>query len=181
SKHVEEHGTSVVNQTALAEWEAVLTDLERDPLSTADRLDWTAKLELLEGYRGRHSLKWLDPRLRMLDLQYHDIDPERSLYRKLADAGRMRRLFTEDEVARAAVEPPEGTRAWFRGRCVDKYRDAIVAANWDSLIFDAGEEALKRVPMMDPLRGTRELTAELLERSPDASDLIQALEGDNRR
>jgi proteasome accessory factor A len=178
---VEEHGTSAVNRTALTEWEGVLTDLEKDPATTADRLDWTAKLALLAAYRERHSLSWLDPKLRMIDLQYHDIDPERSLYRRIADSGRMRRLFTEAEVARAAVEPPEGTRAWFRGRCVEKYREAIVAANWDSLIFDAGEEALKRVPMMDPLRGTRELTAELLERSAEASDLIEALEGDNRR
>ena len=181
SKHVEEHGTTAINQSALAEWEGVLTDLERDPATTADRLDWTAKLVMIEAYRGRHGLGWLDPKLRMVDLQYHDVDPARSLYRKLTASGRMRRLFTDEEVATAAVEPPEGTRAWFRGRCVDKYREAIVAANWDSLIFDAGEEALKRVPMMDPLRGTKELTAELLERSPEASDLIQALEGDNRR
>ncbi|HLE38527.1 MAG TPA: proteasome accessory factor PafA2 family protein, partial [Acidimicrobiia bacterium] len=105
----------------------------------------------------------------------------RSLYQRLVNSGRMRRLFTDDEVRSAAVDPPEGTRAWFRGRCVEKYGDAIVAANWDSLIFDAGEEALKRVPMMDPLRGTRRLTADLLDRSPNAADLIQALEADTRR
>ncbi len=181
AKHVEEHGTGAANVQALAEWEAVLTDLEQDPNRTADRLDWTAKLALLEAYRERDGLGWTEPKLRMLDLQYHDVDPVRSLYRKLADSGRMRRLFSEDEIQTAAIEPPEGTRAWFRGRCVEKYGADIVAANWDSLIFDAGEEALKRVPMMDPLRGTKQLTAELLERSPEASDLIEALEADNRR
>ncbi|HAX82876.1 MAG TPA: proteasome accessory factor PafA2 [Actinobacteria bacterium] len=181
AKHVEEHGTTDANLEALGEWEGVLTDLEHDPASTADRLDWTAKLRILEAYRERDRLRWTDPKLRMLDLQYHDVDRERSLHRRLAESGRMRRLFSEAEVHRATQEPPEETRAWFRGRCVDKYGDAIVAANWDSLIFDAGEESLKRVPMMDPLRGTRQLTAELLERSPHAADLIQALENDLRR
>lgn len=194
SKHVDGHGAPEASRHALAEWEAVLTDLERDPALTADRLDWTAKLGLLEAYRGRHGLSWLHPRLRMLDLQYHDVDPSRSLYRVLlrrddaaegertpSDLPRMRRLFGDAEVESAVANPPEGTRAWFRGRCVDKYRDQIVAANWDSLIFEAGGVSLRRVPMMDPLRGTRALTADLLDRSPLAADLIESIEADSRR
>jgi proteasome accessory factor A len=181
AKHVETHGTTEANLAAMSEWESVLGDLERDPALTIDRLDWTAKLSLLEAYRERDGLRWTDPKLRMLDLQYHDVDRDRGLHRRLTSAGRMRRLFGDDEVHTATMEPPAETRAWFRGRCVDKYGDAIVAANWDSLIFDAGEESLRRVPMMDPLRGTRRLTAELLERAPHAADLIQALEDDTRR
>jgi proteasome accessory factor A len=181
AKHVEMHGTTDANLAALGEWEAVLGDLERDPLLTADRLDWTAKLRLLEAYRQRDGLRWTDPKLRMLDLQYHDVDRERSLHRRLTDSGRMRRLFSDEELHVATLEPPPDTRAWFRGRCVEKYGEAIVAANWDSLIFDVGEESLRRVPMMDPQRGTRRLTAELLERAPHAADLIQALEEDTRR
>ncbi|MBI5156407.1 MAG: proteasome accessory factor PafA2 [Acidimicrobiia bacterium] len=181
TKHVESNGADDAARASLEEWSAVLADLERDPVSTADRLDWTAKLAMIEAYRERDGLSWLDPKLRMLDLQYHDVHPVRSLYHRLVKSGRMRRLFTDDEVRRAAIEPPEGTRAWFRGRCVEKYGDAIVAANWDSLVFDAGEDALRRVPMMEPLRGTRALTADLLDRSPLAADLIDALEGDVRR
>jgi len=181
TKHVEGNGADDATRQALAEWSGVLADLERDPVSTADRLDWTAKLAMIEAYRERDGLSWLDPKVRMLDLQYHDVHPVRSLYHRLVKSGRMRRLFTDDQIRTAAVEPPEGTRAWFRGRCVEKYGDAIVAANWDSLIFDAGEDALRRVPMMEPLRGTRELTSELLDRSPLAADLIDALEGDVRR
>jgi proteasome accessory factor A len=181
TKHVDGHGAGDAARAALDEWTTVLTDLERDPASTADRLDWTAKLELVQAYRHRDDLSWLDPKLRMLDLQYHDVHPARSLYQRLVKNGRIRRMFTDDEVRRAAVEPPEGTRAWFRGRCVEKYGDAIVAANWDSLIFDAGEDVLRRVPMMEPLRGTRELTSDLIDRSPLAADLIEALEGDIRR
>jgi len=165
----------------LAEWERILTDLERDPLAAADRLDWAAKLVLLLGYRDRDGLEWNDPKLRLLDLQYHDVDRERGLYHRLVAAGRMRRMFTDAETEAAAVEPPPETRAYFRGRCIDRYGAAIVAANWDSLVFDVGEDTLKRVPMMDPLRGSRDLVAGLIDRSPSAADLVRALGGGHGR
>ncbi len=159
-------------------WEEILVDLERDPLSTADRLDWTAKLRLLDGFRSRDGLDWDDPKLRLLSLQYHDVDPDRGLYHRLVKSGRMRRLFTDDEVAEAALHPPETTRAYFRGISVRKFADALVAANWDSLVFDVGEDSLKRVPMMEPLRGSKELVGELLARSDTPAALIRALGGE---
>ena len=39
---------------------------------------------------------------------------------------------------RAMTEPPDDTRAYFRGRCLQKWPNDIVAANWDSLVFDVG-------------------------------------------
>ena len=159
-------------------WEEMLTDLEREPVSTADRLDWTAKLRLLDGYRARDGLEWGDPKLRLLSLQYHDVDPERGLYHRLVKSGRMRRLFTDDEVVDAALHPPETTRAYFRGTSVRRFAEALVAANWDSLVFDVGEDSLKRVPMMEPLRGTKDLVGELLARSDTPAALIRALGGE---
>jgi len=163
----------------LTEWEKILADLEVDATLTSDRLDWTAKRRLLMEYQDRDGLEWTDAKMRMLDLQYHDVDPSRSLYGKLVGAGRIRRLFTEDEVMTAVQEPPAETRAFFRGACVSRYSDSLVAANWDSLVFDVGEETLKRVPMMEPLRGTKERTLSLLDSSPDAASLVLALGGDD--
>ena len=60
-----------------------------------------------------------------------------------------------------------------------RYRDALVAANWDSLVFDVGEDTLKRVPMMEPLRGSKERVGALLDRCEDAATLIRALGGDD--
>jgi proteasome accessory factor A len=45
------------------------------------------------------------------------------------------RLVDEKRVLRAMVEPPQGTRAYFRGKCLEKFGDAIVALNWDSIEF----------------------------------------------
>jgi len=93
----------------------------------------------------------------------------------------MERLFADAEVDRATAEPPERTRAYFRGRVVGRFGGAVVAANWESLILDIGEAALVRVPMMEPLRGGRERVADLIDRSATAADLIRALGGANAR
>ena len=165
----------------LAEWGSILTDLERDPLSTSDRLDWAAKYRLLDAMRQRDDLKWSDAKLKTLDIQFHDIDPERGIYHRLLRRGALRRLFSDEQVDSATREPPEDTRAYFRGQCVARYPDALVAANWDSLVFDVGEDSLTRVPMMEPLRGGKDRVAELLEGSPTAAGLLEALGGSDGR
>lgn len=169
--------TSDEDQDVVAVWEQTLQDLERDIMSTADRLDWVAKLKIIDAYRARDDLAWDDPKLKTLDLQYHDVDPARGLYDRLVASGRIRRMFTDEEVRSASETPPPGTRAYFRGRCVDKYGASLVSANWDSLVFDVGESTLRRVPMMDPLRGTRAMVSDLIDESPDAAALLANLGG----
>jgi proteasome accessory factor A len=73
------------------------------------------------------------------------------------------------------MEPPEDTRAYFRGRCIGRFPDAIAAASWDSLIFDTGREALQRVPMREPLRGTRAHVEGLLDAADDPATLVDLL------
>jgi proteasome accessory factor A len=155
----------------LDEWEDVLTGLERDPGSVANVVDWVAKKRLVDGYAARHSLDAADVRLKAIDLQYSDLRRDRSL------AGRcgLRTLVEDDAVLKAVESPPDTTRAYFRGTCLARFADEIVAANWDSIVFDIGREPLKRVPMMEPLRGTRELTAGLFAASTSAADLIARL------
>ena len=168
-----------VYERVLSVWEEILTDLEVDPKRTAERLDWTAKQRILEGYRNRDGLEWENPKMRMLDLQFHDVDPEKGLYQRLVATGKMERLFSDDAIDAAVTKAPDRTRAFFRGQCVARFGDALVAANWDSLVFDTGEDTLKRVPMMEPLRGSKERVGQLLDSSNDAAELIRALGGDD--
>jgi proteasome accessory factor A len=177
--HARAIGVDPIRERVLDEWAGVLDDLGRDPAATSDRLDWTAKLRILDAYRERDGLDWSHPKLRLLDLQYHDVDPSRSLYQRLVDRGAMQRLFDDREVAEAVVQPPFDTRAFFRGTCVRRFPKDLVAANWDSLVFDVGEETLKRVPMMEPLKGTSQHVADLLEAAPNAAAMVRALGGNN--
>ena len=177
TKYAEKELDEPVWSDVLAEWERVLTGLEEDPMTLADTLDWVAKLRLLEGFRSRDGQEIDSPRARALDLQYHDIDSESGLYNRLAARGSMRRLFTDEELDEATTEPPPNTRAYFRGRCVSQFSGALVAANWDSLVFDVGEPHLKRVPMMEPLRGTKEMVDQVLAKAETAAELLELIGG----
>jgi proteasome accessory factor A len=164
-------GGEGVGREILRRWEEVLHGLETDPSAVARQVDWAAKLQLIEAYRDRHGIGWDDHRLAALDLQYHDLRPERSLFARL-DA---ERLVEEESVMAAVVQPPRSTRAYFRGECLRRFPGAVNSANWDSLVFDVGTGPLQRVPMMDPLRGTAEHTEALLDGSTSASELLERL------
>ncbi|WP_042418837.1 depupylase/deamidase Dop [Streptacidiphilus anmyonensis] len=180
-KYVEDrYGQDADEQTrdVLDRWEDVLGKLERDPMSLSRQLDWVAKKEILEGYRRRDNLEWDDARLHLVDLQYADVRAEKGLYNRLVARGRMERLLDEQEVLRAAHQPPEDTRAYFRGRCLEQYADHVAAASWDSVIFDIpGRDSLQRVPTLEPLRGTRNHVKALLDRCRTAEELVRVLSG----
>ena len=164
------------HEAVLERWEHVLEALEDDPMTLARELDWVAKYRLLERYRDRDGLEWDDHKLQAIALQYHDVRRDKGLYYRLESGGKIERLTTDEEVDRAINEPPDDTRAYFRGRCIERFRDHITAASWDSLIFETGTDALQRVPMREPLRGTRAHTEELLELAEDAGDLVRRLQ-----
>jgi len=162
----------------LDRWASLLDRLGTNPASCAREVEWLAKLRLLEGLRRRDHLSWDHPRLAAVDLQWSDLRPERGLYHRLLEAGAIERLVEEDSAERAAVHPPADTRAYFRGEALARYAGHISAASWDSIVFDIpGAPTLQRVPMRDPLRGTREHVGALLDRSPDARSLLAALAG----
>jgi proteasome accessory factor A len=177
AKYVEKELDEPVWNQLIEEWERTLSLLETDPMQLADTLDWMAKKRLFDGFVARDGLEWSDTKLRALDLQYHDVDPEKGLYNRLVARGAMRTLFADQQIEDAVSTPPQRTRAYFRGRCVSKFSDSLVAANWDSLVFDVGESHLKRVPMMEPLRGDAARVGAVLDEAEDAADLLRRLEG----
>src|SRR5437588_3045494 len=175
-KYAEDRGLEAVDdevgRDVLDRWEATLSALEVDPMALVRQLDWVAKYQLLDAYRSRHGLEWDDSKLAAMDLQYHDVRPDKSLFA---------RLDTEHIVDSAAIdaaitEPPKDTRAYFRGKCLQRWATSIAAANWDSLVFDLGSDPLRRVPMMEPLRGTAAHVDTLLEGCSTPAELLAALE-----
>jgi len=175
-KYAEEHGleclgAAEVGDEVLRRWEEVLTALETDFLTLADQLDWVAKYRLMQGYRERHDLRWDDARLAAMDLQYHDLRADKSLAARVG----LQRLTSDDEVLEAIFEPPPDTRAYFRGKCLQRWADQIVAANWDSMVFDIGGDPLRRVPMMDPTRGTEAHVGRLMAECTSTAELLERL------
>ncbi|MBM4120642.1 MAG: proteasome accessory factor PafA2 [Nitrospira sp.] len=169
------HELNQITKDVLVRWEEVLDKLEQDPVLLVRELDWVAKREMIRSYMDRKGCGWDDPRLAMLDLQYHDVRPEKGLYYMLERGNHIDRLLSEGEIEKAEQVPPPDTRAYFRGQCLKKFSQAIYAASWTSVLFDVGNTTIKRIPLMDPLRGTESLTRELIEESDSAGSLLAKL------
>jgi proteasome accessory factor A len=173
-KYADSHGLESVGAAGadvLQRWESVLAALESDPMSLAGQLDWVAKYRVVNGYRERYDLPWDDSRLAAMAIQYHDLRPTKSLFARLG----MERITEDAEVELAMTEPPPDTRAYFRGKCLQRWAGEIVAANWDSLVFDIGGDPLRRVPMMEPMRGTKAHVGTLLDECSTAAELLERL------
>ena len=176
---------SALNHTApdtetaemLEAWRNLIEDLRTDLWRAADRVDWIAKLQVLESYRRRDGLDWSAPLLGMIDLQYHDLRAEKGLYYKLARAGRMRRLFTDEQISWAAVHPPEETRAWLRGTLVKDHADVLAGAGWDQVLLRTDPVTPPhRLALADPLGGRRIQAEPVLRQAQSAEELISGLD-----
>ncbi len=156
----------------LAHWRSVLSDLALDPMRLHRKLDWVIKKHLIDSYIGRKGCDFKDARVVMMGLQYHDIDQTKGLYYTMERSGHIDRLITDEVVATAQQTPPEETRAWFRGACLAKFPKQIYAASWTSVVFDLGADGMKRVPLMDPSRGSRALVGQVIAESETPEALL---------
>jgi proteasome accessory factor PafA2 len=127
----------------VTEWDRVLTDLEEDPSRCRDRLDWVAKQALIREFQQSQRLNEDDPWLLSLDLEYHRLDPAEGLYYGLEQSGGMQGVPAEKTVMNAITEPPRTTRAYVRGKCIQKFPASILAAQWDHITLDAENGPLK--------------------------------------
>jgi len=125
------------DQGLFAAWSEILDDLEREPGSTSDRLDWTAKHRLIEGFRESEGIEADDPWLRSLDLAYHELDRERGLFYGLWEKGSFRTPFPDEPEAGPGLRPPETTRAALRGGCIEKFGPLVKSAQWDGVVLQA--------------------------------------------
>lgn len=157
----------------LERWGEILAGLETEPASVAGQVEWVGKLRVLEGLKARHGVAWDDPRIAAANIQWSDLRAN-GLAQRLRAGGLFETLITDDEAAAAVDTPPDDTRAWFRGSAVAKFGADVAAASWGTIILDDGERR-HRIPMAEPLRGTQEITGEILTQSDSAAELITHL------
>lgn len=161
-------------------WAETLDLLRTNPMACADRIDWVAKLRLLQGFRARDGLAWGDPRLAAIDLQYAEIDPARGLALRLERSGSLIRLHEPEETQRAVVSPPETTRAWLRGELLRRCGTDVVAMGWDSATVRTSTGRHVRLDLSDPLRGSRADAGDLLDRAACVEAVAAAFAGAGR-
>ncbi len=164
-----------VTSDVLAKWEHVISCIERDPMELSRKVDWVIKKAMIEGFMERRSVDWESPQVQMLDLQYHDLRPEKGLFDLLQRQNLVERIVSDDEISAAIHQPPEDTRAYFRGQCLRRYSNEVFGVNWDSISFGLGDEPVKRILRAEPLKGSKAHVEQLFAESPTAADLVRNL------
>ena len=163
--HAAEHGMDDPTTASVLDlWTRAVRAVDEDRPELVDtEIDWVVKRRLLDTYATRHGLDLDSPRIAQLDLAYHDIDPDRGVFRLLERAGRARRITDPPEIADATGIPPQTTRARLRGDFVRAARehDRDFTVDWVHLkLNDAGQ---RTVLCKDPFRSHDDRVDRLLE------------------
>lgn len=153
ARTTEEVGTSNEDmQKVVALWEKTLDAIESGNLEAiSGDIDWAIKYSLLKKFSARLGLADGDfshPKLKQVDLTYHDIRPGRGLFKALEAKGMAHRFISDSVIDRAMQEPPQTTRAKLRGEFVDHAHrlGAPVSADWLRLKVNRPEPQLVELP-----------------------------------
>jgi proteasome accessory factor PafA2 len=122
----------------LKEWGETLRLLAQDRHRLIGKLDWVTKLWLLETFMREERIGWDDPWLASLDLEYHNVNPERGLFLGLEAEGKAWRMTAEADIERALSAGPSDTRGGLRGLCIRRFPDHIKSMQWERIQFSGG-------------------------------------------
>ena len=156
------HGFDENETRALREWEIVMHALETDPMKLDDRIDWVIKKRLLDKYCERHNAALDSAESLAIDLQYHDIDPQRGLFNKMATRDMVQTLLQPDDIRHAQNFAPTTTRAHLRGEFIRqaKAKNRDFTVDWVHLKLN--EQIQRTVVCKDPFANTDERVERLI-------------------
>ena len=161
-RYAERRDLSPLEKQALGMWEKSLTTIEKDPLGQDREADWVIKYKLIEAFRERHSLELTDPRVSLLDLQYHDINRKRGVFYRMQDRGFVERICGDAEIDEAIETPPQTTRARLRGEFIKKAKERKRDYTVDWVHLKLNDQAQRTVLCKDPFRSHDERVEKLI-------------------
>ena len=165
-------GSDTETDWVLAQWTDTLNLLAHDRSALIGRVDWITKQWLLETFMKEEQVTWSDPWLASLDLEYHNVNPDRGLYYGLEAEGKVMRICTDEEIERARSVGPHDTRAGIRGLCIQKFHTEIQSVQWERLQINGMKPA--RILDMNDLFEPMQIDSlrELIEKTDSLSDLV---------
>jgi proteasome accessory factor A len=161
-RFAEHHDMTDQEQLALDMWEHCLTALANDPMKLDREIDWVIKYKLMESYQARHSLELNDPKVALIDLQYHDVNRERGLFYQMQRRGLVERLVTDEEISHAVENPPETTRARLRGEFIRRAKEQKRDYTVDWVHLKLNDQAQRTVLCKDPFKAHDERVEKLI-------------------
>jgi len=161
-RYAETRDLSPLEVQALQMWEHCLTRLADDPLSLDREVDWVIKHKVIEAYCARHELPLSDPRVALIDLQYHDIDRRRGLFYKMQERGIVERVTSDEAIHKAVEVPPQTTRARLRGEFIRRAKERKRDYTVDWVHLKLNDQAQRTVLCKDPFRSHDERVERLI-------------------
>jgi len=161
-KYAERRELSPLEAKALEMWEHCLTTIENDPLKLDREVDWVIKHNLIERYRERDDLPLSHPRVALLDLQYHDVNRERSIFYKLQSRGLVERMCDDADIDVAIDIPPQTTRARLRGEFIRRAKERKRDYTVDWVHLKLNDQAQRTVLCKDPFKSRDERVEKLI-------------------
>jgi proteasome accessory factor A len=161
-RYADTKGLPPLEQRALDMWEHCVSTIEDEPLKLEREVDWVIKHQLIEAYRAKHDLPLGHPRVALLDLQYHDLSRERSLFYKLQDRGMVERMCTDADIDVAMDTPPQTTRARLRGEFIKRAKERKRDYTVDWVHLKLNDQAQRTVLCKDPFKSRDERVEKLI-------------------
>ncbi|TFE66613.1 peptidase [Methylacidiphilum sp. Yel] len=156
-------------------WKETLRTLSSNPYELKDRLDWMAKFWLLQTFREDQNLSWDDPWLQSLDLEYHLVDRSRGLFYALESAGDIIRLTTDEDICQAIQQPPSSSRAFVRGKCIQRFSKDLINVQWDYIAFRFNGQTY-RLDLASAFPGVDlEVYCEVIDNAKSVGDIVKNL------
>ncbi len=143
-------------------WREVIEQYRTDPMGLSDRVDWIAKLQIIERERERSGVELSDPKIALIDLLYHDTNFDRGLYYRRAARGHYQRMVSEAQIEAATTTPPATTRAHMRGTFIQAAKQWRRDYTVDWVHLKLNDEMQRTVLLKDPFKSTDDRFQKLL-------------------
>jgi proteasome accessory factor A len=151
-----------IHDDVFERWASVLDRMEDEPMQLVREVDWITKKHLIQSYADKKGCGWDDPRVFLLDLQYHDVKRTRGLYYLMESRGLIERIVEEEAVQRAMSTPPQTTRAKVRGDFIRfaRAKNRSYTVDWTYLKLNGYWE--ETILCMDPFSAVNRRVDELV-------------------
>jgi proteasome accessory factor A len=143
-------------------WREVIEQYRSDPMGLADRVDWIAKLQIIERERERTGVELSDPKIALIDLLFHDTNLDRGLFYRRSLKGHFQRMVSDEQIEQATTTPPATTRAHMRGTFIQAAKQWRRDYTVDWVHLKLNDEMQRTVLLKDPFKSTDERFQKLL-------------------
>jgi proteasome accessory factor A len=135
-------------------WKFALDKLRNDRGALIGKLDWVTKQFLLESFIESQGITWKDTWLESLDLEYHQVDPAKSLLAGLPGTALVEQKLPGLAKRDFFLQPPPNTRANLRSEAMRTilHKRLSYVIDWDLIYIGEGKQIHLDDPFVHDLR-----------------------------